>query len=426
MKPRTVVFTLFALALLAIATPSASAQLTLDLLHTFTGGTDGNHPAAGVIQDAEGSLYGTTEFGGTGCAPAGCGTVFKMDKNGQYTVLYRFQGGSDGANPVAGLARDSSGNLYGTTQGNAFTDSVSTLFKLDTSGHETVLFTFGNSFADGGVANTTPLLDAAGNLYGTTPVGGDVNCQIEGTGNGCGVIYKLDASGKFSVIHTFKTFAAGGEPQGGLVMDASGNLYGSTVGGGVGKNNRVCSYLGITKIGCGTVFRLDAVGKFKVLYRFQGKADGANPVGVIGDGAGNLYGVTDNGGDFNCSTVFTSGCGTIFKIDAAGKFSVLHTFHPNPVSNPMYNNLVRDSKGNLYSTNFFGGIHGAGYLFELDAAGKFSVLYNFPGEPSTDGNFPTGTIIAPNGDFYGTLGMGGEQGCGFLGDGCGTVFKLTH
>jgi len=411
-KPQMLVVTILALALLAITTPSASAQ-TLDVLHNFAGGTDGNYPQGGVIQDADGNLYGTTAFGGSNCVPAGCGTVYKIDKNGEYTVLYRFLGGNDGAAPRAGLARDAAGNLYGTTQGQG---SPATVFKVDKNGHETVLFIFENSKKDGCCADAAPVLDAAGNLYGTTPFGIAEN----------GVVYKVDVHGRFSVVHTFTDIADGAEPHGGLVIDASGNLYGATVNGGDNLKDRSCytDYNSVFEDGCGTIFKIDNAGKFSVLYRFHGSADGGNPVSVVLDPAGNLYGVTDHGGDLKCSTVFTWGCGTIFKIDNAGKFSVLHTFHPDPVTNSMYNNLFLDSKGDIYGSNEAEPFSEGGFLFELDTTGKYTVLYTFS-DPS-DGTGLSGAMIAPNGDFYGTLGTGGGvKDCGFMGDGCGTVFKLT-
>jgi uncharacterized repeat protein (TIGR03803 family) len=404
------VVTILAMALLAIATP-ASAQ-TLDVLHHFAGGTDGNYPQGGVIRDAEGNLYGTTAFGGVSCELAGCGTVYKIDKNGEYTVLYRFQWGNDGAAPRAGLVRDAAGNLYGTTQGQG---SPATVFKVDKNGNETVLFVFENSKKDGCCADAPLVLDAAGNLYGTSPFGIDEN----------GVVYKIDAHGRFSVVHTFTDIADGALPYGGLVIDASGNLYGATVNGGDDLKKRSCytDYNSVFENGCGTVFKITPNGEFSVLYRFHGSADGGNPVSVVLDPAGNLYGVTDSGGDLKCSTVFLSGCGTIFKIDTAGKFSVLHTFRPNPVTNPNYNNLFLDSKGNIYGSNQEYPYSEAGTLFELDTTGKYTVLYTFSDE--SDGLGISGAMIAPNGDFYGTLATGGGFNCGSFGGPCGTVFKLT-
>jgi len=331
-------------------------------------------------------------------------------------VLYRFQGGNDGAAPRAGLARDAAGNLYGTTQGQGVVGAVSTVFKVDTNGHETVLFIFKNNRKEGCCADAPLVLDAASNLYGTSPFGIDEN----------GVVYKIDVHGKFSVVHTFTNIADGALPYGGLVIDASGNLYGATVNGGDDLKKRSCytDYNSVFENGCGTIFKITPNGEFRVLYRFHGNAAGGNPVSVVLDPAGNLYGVTDSGGALPCDTVLIFGCGTIFKIDTAGKFSVLHTFRPNPVTNPMYNNLFLDSKGNIYGTNEAEPFSESGFLFELDTTGKYTVLYTFS-DPS-DGTGISGAIIAPNGDFYGTFGTGGGvQDCGSMGAGCGTVFKLT-
>jgi len=420
-KPQMLLVTILASALLAIAPPSASGQ-TLDVLHYFTGGTEGNYPQGGVIQDEQGNLYGTTAFGGdlgVNCTAfgvkAGCGTVYQIDTNGEYTVLYSFQGLNDGAAPRAGLARDADGNLYGTTQGQGLVGAVSTVFKVDKNGNETVLAILGNK-KDGCCANAAPALDESGNLYGTTPYGaGDVN----------GAVYKIDGHGKFSVVHDFTAIADGEEPYGGLVIDASGNLYGATVNGGDDLNKRICftDNNSVPGTGCGTVFKITPNGKFSVLYRFHGNADGGNPVSVALDPAGNLYGVTNSGGDLKCSIVFSSGCGTIFKIDTAGKFSVPYTFHPNPPSNPNYNNLFLDSKGNIYGSNGIYPFSEGGFLFELDTSGKYTVLYTFSNE--SDGLDINGAMIAPSGDIYGTLGTNGDFNCGSEGGPCGTVFKLT-
>jgi uncharacterized repeat protein (TIGR03803 family) len=409
--------TILALALLASAPLPANAQFTLDVLHGFAGGTDGNYPQGGVIHDAEGNLYGTTAFGGVNCIAfgqaTGCGTVYKIDKNGEYTVLYRFLGGNDGAAPRAGLAIDPAGNLYGTTQGQGVVGAVSTLFRVDASGHETVLQNLSND-GSGGSADSAPAVNATG-VYGTTPFGGP---------DGNGVIYKVDVHGKFSIVHTFTDIADGALPHGGLVFDAKGNLYGATANGGDGLQERSCysHFYNVFENGCGTIFRITPNGEFNVLYRFQGGADGGTPVSVVLDPAGNLYGVTDSGGALPCDGQ-PFGCGTIFKIDTTGKFSVLHTFEPNPYVNPNYNNLFLDSKGNIYGSNQDLPWAEDGFLFELDTTGNYSVLYTFSDRP--DGWGINGAMIAPNGDFYGTLGTGGGYNCGGEGGACGTVFKLT-
>jgi len=412
-----------ALAPAMISVPPTQAQtLTFDLLHTFTGAPDGNQPLAGLLRDAKGRLYGTTGTGGDancpGNQPFGCGTVFTVDASGKYSALYTFLGESDGGFPVASLTEDAAGNLYGTTEG--LNGAASTVFKLTQAGQKTVLHAFSDLGADGGDPDTTPILDAAGNLYGTAPYNGDSSCGFDGSG--CGVIYEVNASGRFSVFHTFTNIADGMQPEGGLGIDATGTLYGSTFWGG----DLNCSQF--PGGGCGTVFRLKksgAIGGFAVLYRFTGEADGAVPVSATADAAGNVYGITDAGGDLTCNP--PSGCGVIFKIDTAGKFSVLFTFTSKVICcGGGYNILVRDSKGNLYDTTPTNGPHNGGFLFELDTTGKFSVLYDFPYQGENgDGQFVNSIVTDTHGNFYGTMQLGGDFRCGRGDNGCGTVFKLT-
>jgi uncharacterized repeat protein (TIGR03803 family) len=190
------------------------------VLHTFTGGGDGGYYASGLIIDLAGNLYGTTNGGGnlsaSPCIGYGCGVVYKVDPSGNETVLYSFMGGTDGGGPNAGVIRDSAGNLYGTA-GN--------VFKLDASGNETVLYTFTGG-ADGGNPYSSLLRDAEGNLYGTTQGGGS---------SGQGVVYKVDTSGNETVLHTFTGGADGGQPYSAVIPDEAGNLYGTTYVGGSGE-----------------------------------------------------------------------------------------------------------------------------------------------------------------------------------------------
>jgi uncharacterized repeat protein (TIGR03803 family) len=215
---------------------------TETVLHAFTGGNDGDDPIGGLIKDSAGNLYGTTvNGGGTGCG-YGCGTVFKLAPDGTETVLYAFTGGSDGAGPAAGLIKDSAGNLYGTTEGGGGTSCNSgygcgTVFEFAPDGTETVLhaFTGGN---DGATPFAGLIKDSAGNLYGTTFLGGTY---------GGGVVFKVAADGTETVLHAF-TVKNGTNPFAGLIKDSAGNLYGTTSGGG----NTSCN----APYGCGTVFRL--------------------------------------------------------------------------------------------------------------------------------------------------------------------------
>jgi uncharacterized repeat protein (TIGR03803 family) len=194
------------------------------VLYNFMGGADGYYPYAGVIQDSAGNLYGTTISGGT----AGWGTVYKLDPTGHETVLHSFTGGADGNYPAAGVIRDSAGNLYGTTEYGG-TEGFGVVYKLDSTGHETVLHSFPGG-ADGAVPSGGVIRDSAGNLYGTTQQGGSAW--------GYGVVYKLDSSGQETVLHSFSGTDGGGVPIAGLILGPGGNLFGTTYdygkyGGGV-------------------------------------------------------------------------------------------------------------------------------------------------------------------------------------------------
>jgi uncharacterized repeat protein (TIGR03803 family) len=263
------------------------------VLHTFGHGRDGLEPASGLVRDTADNLYGTTEAGGANNG----GTVFKISKTGKYTVLYSFAfpGGSDGADPVGGLIRDSADNLYGTTfyGGGGCTFGCGTVFKLDSKGNETVLYRFTDG-ADGAFPLGRLLRDAAGNLYGTASGGGNFGCF---DGEGCGVLFKLDMTNRETVLYTFTGGADGKYPYAGLVRDSLGNLYGTTLNGG--------------NSGWGVAFKLDATGTETVSHNFSSGSDGAYPLGLLGDAAGNLYGVSNSGGDLNCGQI---GCGTVFEI----------------------------------------------------------------------------------------------------------------
>jgi uncharacterized repeat protein (TIGR03803 family) len=377
------------------ATPSAQGQ-TLTTLYSFKGGDDGANPGAGVIRDGAGNLYGTTEdFGAPGC---GCGTVFKLDVTGEVTVLHEFTFVADGANPFAGVIRDAPGDLYGTAQfGGDLTCNCGAVYKLDAAGQETLLHSFTGKAGDGANPLAGVIRDAAGNLYGTTAAGGSASSCGSG---GCGTVFKLDATGKESVLYNFTNAADGGFPYAGVIRDAAGNLYGTTQFGG----DRTC--------GCGTVFKLDTSGKESVLYSFTGKGGGGQfpQAGVIRDAAGNLYGTTFVGGAFNN--------GTVFKLNSAGKDSVLHSFKGQKAdgANPSAG-LIRDAAGNLYGTTQSGGALNGGTVYELSATGKESLLYSFTS--GADGGFPlAGVIRDAAGNLYGTTQSGGTSGFG-------TVFKIA-
>jgi uncharacterized repeat protein (TIGR03803 family) len=377
------------------------------VLYNFAGLT-GEFPYAGVVRDSAGNLYGTTPSGGT----LNGGVVYKLDTAGQATVLYNFDGRANGGNPVAGVTLDSAGNLYGTTR-NGGTVGRGVVYKLDTGGKLTVLYSFTGG-ADGGFPyNAGLILDSAGNLYGTT---------IGGGRGGAGVVYKVDSAGRETALYTFP--GADGENPGGLILDSAGNLYGTTSGGarqGVlykldatghetllyafGNQFENDSSLTLDAAGnfygtiyfggpaeAGQVFKLDTHGLYKVLYNFTGGADGKYPSGLIRDAEGNLYGIANEQGAANG--------GVVFKLAATGKFTVLYSFTPGPQGfSPI--GVTVDPVGNLYGTTSGGGTGNSGVVFKLDAAGNYSVLYNFTG--GGDGGPPDSGVIRDSADnLYGT------------------------
>jgi uncharacterized repeat protein (TIGR03803 family) len=308
---------------------------------------DGEGPTDGLVLDAAGNLYGTTEGDG---GPYKHGTVFELSPGSdgwKETVFHRFGVHDYGSDPYAGLAFDGAGNLYGTAPASAFE------LATDSKGwRETILHEFTGQHRDGEGAFAGVILDTAGNLYGTTEAGGGSNrC-----GGGCGTVYQLsptsDGKWKETILHRFQADWDGTYPGvGALILDGVGNLYGTADGG-------------VT--GYGVVFRLspssDGHWKETILYNFKGGANGIQPsAGVVMDNAGNLYGTTSAGGS-SCS------CGVVYKLTPGsnGKwtYTVLHRFTGADGAGPNAN-LILDGQGNLYGTTTTGGAGGYGVAFEL-------------------------------------------------------------
>lgn len=409
---RSIVHTLVGSRLLAaivvvMGVAFGSHAQTYEVLYSFAGGADGATPYGTLVKDSQNSLYGTTTSGGdVNCRPPyGCGTVFrfsalgtkttlvsfhgtpdgagplgsviriagfaygttaeggpyhndagtvfKVSASGKESILYSFQGGSDGADPWSALVRDSAGNLYGTTfVGGNFANNYcpqngcGTVFKIDATGHHTILHTF--SGPDGASPLEGLVRDAAGNFYGTTGAGGGSGCDV-----GCGVIYKIDPAGNETILHAFLGYTADGAgPNSNLIIDQSGNLYGTTSSGGA--------------FSAGIIYELSSAGVYTILHSFNGKSGGADPqTGVIRDSKGNLYGTTYAGGKISCNR-YTNGCGIVYKLSRTGQFTVLHTFTGRPDgANPSWGSLLRDSSGNIYGLAANGGASGNGAIFKI-------------------------------------------------------------
>lgn len=409
------------LALLIVLAEIPTQAQTLTTIAAFSG-SNGAAPDAGLVADAAGNLYGTTQLGGnTGCqSQLGCGTVFKLSPSGTgwtLTTIYKFHGAADGWWPISTLLLGSDGSLYGTTwyggvvNAGGHGSGYGTVFKMtppteacgdSCSWTHTVIYAFTGG-SDGGIPNPGNLtFDGAGNIYGTTEGGGVHHSMCLFGYMGCGVVYKLTPSATGwieSVVYTFTGAEDGSDPLSGVTFDQNGNIYGTASEGGSG--------------GYGTVFELSpsAAGwKETTLHSFDGH-DGVYPVGgLIFDESGNLYGTT--------SGSVTQGGGTFFEFPVSNgfQFTLLYTFQAQTA--PTANLIL--SNGNFYGTSNNGGTIGWGDVFVLmQKSSNWSAvsLYNFTA--GNDGASPYGNVVlGANGAIYGTT-----NGSGLYSD--GTVYELT-
>jgi uncharacterized repeat protein (TIGR03803 family) len=356
-----------------------------------------------LIQGPDGNYYGTTGEGPENChwAGTGCGTVFKVDHNGVMTILHQFCSKTrcvDGAQPDPGLLLGHDGNFYGTTVGGG-SFGAGTIFKITSQGTLTTLYSFcaQKQCSDGAEPAASLLEGLDGNLYGTTSAGGNASAP-----GGCGTIFHINPKGTLATLHIFT--GVGGDdgcgPLGNLIQASDGNYYGTTEGGGSG---------------FGTVYKMTAKGLVTILHSFCSSnppcPDGFSPfAGLVQASDGELYGTAEGGGSGNE--------GTIFRITRTGVLSTLHSFcmskgcldgqHP-------LGGLIQATDGNLYGTTSNTGT-AYGTVFRLNTAGKFGVLHTFIG---SDGAYPEASLLqGTNGIFYGTT-FGGGPGPSF-----GTVFTL--
>ena len=387
------------LALTLLVTP-ASAQ-TFSLFYNFNF-TDGSAPNGGLILDSAGNFYGTTQFGGS----FNRGNIFKLNSTGQETVLYTFTGSTDGGIPIGRLIRDSQGNLYGITSvGGDPTCSCGTVFELTTNGSLVVLHAFlgGTDGAQNPGQAELGLVMVNGNLYGSASFGGVSGCDGS---LGCGVLFKVTLAGVETVLYRFTGQADGAFPQD-LITDAAGNIYGATGGSYMQGNG-------------GTLFKLDTTGNLTTLYTFPEGAEGTSPRWrLLRTVQGVFYGVTQFGGNTTTCALGTLGCGIAFSVNAQGTEHVLHTFGEQAGDGEEPSAGLLDDAGNGYGTTFYGGIVnstcslGCGVVFQGNVAGKYSVIYRFTG--ASDGFNPAGGLVADRlGNIYGATLSGGSGGNGVI------------
>jgi uncharacterized repeat protein (TIGR03803 family) len=394
--------------LIIIIASTALAAVRETVLHSFHG-TPGRWPYAGLISDSVGNFYGVTRYGP--CSDS-CGVAFELQpvSNGyKYKVLHVFDHPGDGSEPNGAMVLDAKGNLYGTTvSGGANSQGIVYELSPTQSGtwKETILHGFQGG-SDGSAPEGALIFDQAGDLYGTTLFGGGSSCG----GVGCGTVFELSPSGgawNETILHAFNR-SDGQNPWAAVEFGADGNLYGTTEYGG--------------DYNIGTVFQLSSSGggwTEKVLYSFTGGSDGSVPAsGVTFDSAGNLYSTAAGGGNFgNCSI----GCGTVFELsphlDGTWSLTTLYAFSGADGQAPNAG-VIFDTVGNLYGTTFYGGTGAGGIVYKLSPAkGRWTerILYDFT--RGNDGYLPSCDLIRDAaGTLYGTTAYGGTNDIG-------TVFKL--
>jgi uncharacterized repeat protein (TIGR03803 family) len=386
----SVAFALVAVFLFLAGTSQSAQSQTYKIIYNFTGkGSDGSSPYGGPVLDSEGNLYGTTYTGGI----YGSGSVYRLAPNGSswnYSSLYSFKAGTDGVGPAFGsLAIAPGGGLFGTTEGGGYFGTDFSICACP--GHEVQIHQFGRG-KDGAQPIGGVVLDFAGNIYGTTSLGGAY---------GNGTVFEQTRSGytwSEKVIYSFTGGNDGTNPPSAVTLGAHGNIYGTTSLGGAN--------------GGGVVYELSPSGtgwKQTVLYTFQGLNDGQNPVGgVVLDEAGNLYGTTFDGG--------ANGGGTVYELSPSTtgwKFTTLYSF-TGGYGGP-YNKLSLVN-GNIYGLTEAEGANGYGSVFKLtraDGAWTFTDLHDF--SDGSDGAAPYGSLAVDSaGNIFGTTNEGGSTNQGII------------
>lgn len=365
------------------------AGITYTALTSFSG-RDGKLSFGAPMQGTDGTLYGTTYYGGA----SDDGVLFHVTLDGTLSNVYSFcalSGCSDGSYSYSIPAQGSDGNYYGTTYLGG-SSNWGTIFKLTPGGTLTTLHSFTQSDGSEPLAGLVAASD--GNFYGTTNLGGS---------HSAGVIFKITPNGVYKVLHNFCSLsecADGENSYAQLIQGSDGNLYGTSFAGGSHK--------------FGTIFKITPAGVLTTLYNFcpqKSCPDGEFPqTGLVQANNGNFYGTTILGGAWNG--------GTIFQITPAGKFTTLYNVCPQngcPDGQYLYSTLIQGSDSDLYGVMDSGGAHGKGTIFKMTLSGTLTTLYNFCSQPScADGSYPSGLVQDTNGTFYGTTADGGSSGNGVV------------
>jgi uncharacterized repeat protein (TIGR03803 family) len=415
----------FALVIIAamIAIPAQAQNYKFKVLHTFHG-KDGANPYGQFVWDAHGNLIGTTANGGTGSCNRGpgCGTVFNVNTSGKMLWSYSLKSLGVGFVPNGGLYQDASGNLYGTTlyggivpcwEGDSLGCGV--LFKLDAARKETVLYRFkgsSNGGNDGYYPQGSPVEDGGSSLYGSTIEGG--------AGNGGGTVFRVSQAGEEKILYSApgppcSPTGGSGPPSPLVLRPGNKHLYGGICGAGT--------------YGLGAAFSMTESGQVALIYSFPGTPTDGLPVTAHG---GKLYGI-GSGGVSNSGCNYY-GCGTVFDLSPEGEAWTEKTLYafcqlPGCQDGQSPSGITISSDGTIYGTTTEGGNDpncyngdSCGVVYKLDATGKETVLHSFSGD---DGAFPVGVVLDSEGNLYGAAAQGGDPNCpGSGGHGCGVIFEL--
>ncbi len=395
------------LCFLIVAVHSAYGQIlgnTLDL-HDFDGASNGGNAYASVTPDVSGNLYGTTQNGGAHLN----GMVWEITAAGTFKDLHDFAGSpSDGLKPQAEVTIDSHGNLFGTTV-NGGQNGEGVIWEIPSAGAYKIVHDFGSNLSgtalDGQYPSGAVKFDASGNLYGVT--------SADGTNDEGGTLYEITSGGLYQIVHTFGSGTDGASPSGSVAFDSKGNLYGTTLGGGLNS--------------AGIVWEYTTAGVYSDAHDFGGQItvpgsvmspDGYDPFGAVAfDKAGNMYGTLSGGG--------LNGAGAVWMISTSKVYSHIHDFGNPDIAddgNTPFSGVAIDVFGAVYGTTYYGGSKGQGVLWQYQPGKSFMTIHSFGTALghlnlsfATDGVNPYGVpVFDTNDHMYGTTFGGGANGIGVV------------